>query len=81
MNLQVERLAELAIQLNLTGIETQAISLAQQAAREEWDYLQFLEQTLQSEMQLRQQRKQAMFTRMAGFPSIKTLDDFDFMFA
>lgn len=81
MNLQIERIAELAIQLKLTGIETQAISLAQQAAKEEWDYLHFLEQTLQSEMQIRQQRKQAMFTRMAGFPSIKTLDDFDFMFA
>jgi len=80
MNLQIERIAELAIQLKLTGIETQAISLAQQAAKEEWDYLHFLEQTLQSEMQIRQQRKQAMFTRMAGFPSIKTLDDFDFMF-
>ncbi len=81
MNLQVERIAELALQLKLTGIETQAITLAQQAAKEEWDYLHFLEQTLQSEMHIRQQRKQALFTRMAGFPSIKTLDDFDFMFA
>jgi hypothetical protein len=52
MNLQVERIAELVIQLKLTGIEIQAISLAQQAAKEEWDYLRFLEQTLQSEMQI-----------------------------
>ncbi len=43
MNLQVERIAELAIQLQLTGIEPQAFPLAQQAAKEEWDYLQFLE--------------------------------------
>ncbi len=33
MNLQLERIAGLAIQLKLTGIETQAISLAQQAAK------------------------------------------------
>jgi len=50
MNLQIERIAELATQLKLTGIETQAIALAQQAVKEEWGYLHFLEKTLQSEM-------------------------------
>jgi DNA replication protein DnaC len=81
MNLQLERLTELAIQLQLSGVETQAVSLAQQAAQEEWHYLQFLESILKAEIQIRQQRKQAMFTRMAGFPALKTLDEFDFNFA
>ena len=81
MNLQLQRLTELTAQLQLSGVETQATTLAQQAAKEEWDYLQFLENILQSEVQTRQQRKQAMFTRMAGFPSLKTLDEFDFTFA
>ena len=81
MNLQLQRLTELTTQLQLTGVEMQAVPLAQQAAKEEWDYLQFLEKTLQSEVKTRQQRKQAMFTRMAGFPSLKSLDEFDFTFA
>lgn len=81
MNLQVERIAELTLQLQLSGVENQAVSLAQQAAKEEWDYLQFLESILQAETQTRHQRKQVMFTRMAGFPSLKTLDEFDFEFA
>lgn len=81
MNLQLERLTELTTKLQLSGVETQAVSLAQQAAKEEWHYLQFLEAILQAEIQLRQQRKQAMYTRMAGFPALKTLDEFDFNFA
>ena len=81
MNLQLERLSELTQQLQLLGVEANATTLAQQAAKEEWDYLQFLEQVLQSESQSRHQRKQTMFTRMAGFPSIKTLHEFDYSFA
>ena len=81
MNLQLQRITELTTQLQLAGVEMEAVPLAQQAAKEEWDYLQFLEKTLQSEVQTRQQRKQAMFTRMAGFPSLKTLDEFDYTFA
>lgn len=81
MNLQLARMTELCNQLQLSGVENHAVTLAQQAAKEEWDYLQFLEQILKSESQTRQQRKQAMFTRMAGFPSLKTLEEFDFKFA
>ena len=81
MNLQLERLAVLTDELQLPGIESNAVALSQQAAHEEWDYLQFLEKMLQTESQARYQRKQAMFTRMAGFPSLKTLEGFDFKFA
>jgi len=81
MNLQLERISELTQTLQLPGIEAQAVTLAQQAAKEEWDYLQFLEQILSAECQAKHQRKQSMFTRMAGFPSIKTLEEFDFNFA
>jgi DNA replication protein DnaC len=81
MNLQLERIGELTHELQLPGIGTNATGLAQQAAKEEWDYLQFLERILQSETRSRHQRKQVMFTRMAGFPSLKTLTEFDFNFA
>jgi DNA replication protein DnaC len=49
MNLQLARLHELTKELQLAGVETNATALAQQAAKEEWDYLQFLERILQSE--------------------------------
>jgi len=81
MNLQLERLSELATQLQLGSINDYAATLAEQAAAKEWNYLHFLEQVLISEKKARQQRKQDMFTRMAGFPSLKTLDEFDFQFA
>jgi len=81
MNLQLARLHELTEELQLAGVETNATALAQQAAKEEWDYLQFLERVLQSEQAYRHQRKQVMFTRMAGFPSLKSLEEFDFTFA
>lgn len=81
MNLQQARIGELTAELQLPGIDASACDLAQQAAKEEWDYLTFLEQALQSEKRSRHQRKQHVFTRMAGFPSLKTLEDFDFNFA
>lgn len=81
MNLQLSRIGELTSALQLPGIDANACDLAQQAAQQEWDYLTFLEQALQCEKRSRHQRKQHMFTRMAGFPSLKTLEDFDFTFA
>lgn len=81
MNLQQARIGELTAELQLPGIDANACDLAQQAAKEEWDYLTFLEQALQCEKRSRHQRKQHIFTRMAGFPSLKTLEDFDFNFA
>jgi len=81
MNLSLERISHLTDRLQLSGIESQAAALSQQAAKEEWDYLQFLARVLQCEADTRQQRKQSLYTRMAGFPSLKTLEDFDFRFA
>lgn len=81
MNLQLSRITELANTLSLPGVENHAVSLAQQAAKEEWEYLHFLEQILSCEQSDRHQRKQTMYTRMAGFPSVKTLDEFDYKFA
>lgn len=76
-----ERLNDLTDVLKLPGMALHAHDLAQQAAKEEWDYLTFFEKLMKTEVNERHARKQKMFTRMAGFPSIKTLDDFDFEFA
>ena len=76
-----ERLDTLTEALKLKGMALHVHNLAQKAAKEEWDYLTFFEQLLTTEMNERYERKQKMFTRLAGFPSLKTLDDFDFEFA
>lgn len=76
-----ERLNTLTDALKLQGMALHAHDLAQQAAKEHWDYLTFFEHLLTTEVGERQGRKQKMFTRLAGFPSLKTLDDFDFEFA
>ncbi len=81
MTLQLAHIEQHALVLQLPSLAAHAVSMAQQAAKEEWNYLEFLERMLHNEVIQRQQRKQSMFTRMAGFPSLKTLDEFDFVFA
>ncbi|HCL5434849.1 TPA: ATP-binding protein, partial [Escherichia coli] len=47
----------------------------------EWSYMDFLEHLLHEEKLARHQRKQAMYTRMAAFPAVKTFEEYDFTFA
>ena len=81
MNLQDERLQQACTQLGLTGMAGHYAALAQQAARDEQSYTDFLEALLRTELTLRQTRSRTMLVRMAGFPAIKTLEDYDFAFA
>jgi DNA replication protein DnaC len=81
MNLELARIEALTEELQLVGMASNASALAQQAVKEEWSYLTYFEQLLQAENTARQTRKQSMFTRMAGFPSLKTIEEFDFNFA
>ena len=81
MNLQHERMLGLCETLSLPFV-AQGYSLAsQEAAEKETAYSDFLEGLLRTEAAGRQVRKQSMLTRLAGFPAIKTLDDFDYQFA
>lgn len=81
MNLQHERLLALCESLNLPFIAQGYAAAAQKAARDEAAYSDFLEGLLRTEAAGRQVRKQSTLTRLAGFPAIKTLEDFDFDFA
>lgn len=78
MNVQHERVVALCEALTLGDLAEQAAPLADEAAREEWSYLDFLERALGAEQAARQSRSRAMLVRTAGFPAIKTLDDYDF---
>ena len=81
MNLQHERIRTLCETLNLPFIAQSYPAAAQNAARDQSAYSDFLESLLQTEAVGRQVRKQSMLTRLAGFPAIKTLEEFDFGFA
>jgi DNA replication protein DnaC len=54
---------------------------AQQAAKHGTAYSDFLEGLLREEMAGRTVRRQSMMTRLAGFPAIKTLEQFNYDFA
>ena len=79
--IQHQRLASLAEQLQLESLVGSAHALSQQAVSQEWSYLDFLEHLLQDEKLARHQRKQAMYKRMAAFPAVKTFEEYDFTFA
>ena len=81
MNLQHERMLSLCENLNLPFVAQSYALAAQEAAQQDTAYSDFLEQLLKTEAAGRCVRKQSMLTRLAGFPAIKTLEDFDYDFA
>ena len=81
MNLQYERIQSLCETLKLPGLAQSYAQAAQQAATDQMAYSDFLEGLLKDEVAGRQARKQRMLTRLAGFPAIKTLEEFDYAFA
>lgn len=81
MSFSNERLRELCLQLGLEALANDFPGLAESAAKDELSFGQFLENGLRLEQQARQARSSTLLTRIAGFPAIKTLDDYDFEFA
>ncbi len=67
--------------LNLPFVAQGYSAAAQNAAKQELAYSDFLEELLRMEAAGRKARQQSVLTRMAGFPAIKTLDDFNYDFA
>ncbi len=81
MNIQHERIAMLCQELRLTQLPISYAPLAQQASREKSSYTDFFEALLKEEVTAKQSRSCRMFSKLAGFPAIKTFDEFDFKFA
>jgi len=80
-SLQHEQVQSLCDELKLQSIADHYIELAQQAADNETSYITFLTDILKAERDARQARSRHTMVKMAGFPTIKTLDDYDFKFA
>src|SRR6516225_8433268 len=81
MSIQHQRVVELCNELRLGGIAAQYSALAQKAAEKQISFTDFVEELLAAERESRRARAREMFARIAGFPAIKTLDQYDFSFA
>jgi DNA replication protein DnaC len=74
------RVVDALTRLRLGHVAEKLDTLLSQAARTEPTYLDFLDQLLVEEMGSKQRKRVAMGIQIAHFPSVKTLDDFDFRF-
>jgi DNA replication protein DnaC len=79
--LQHERIKGLCEHLKFHAVADAYANLAESAVQAESSYVDYLEQVLKAEYQLRQARSRQTLAKLAGFPAIKTLEDYDFDFA
>ena len=79
--LQADRVVALCEELKLAGVSESFAALATRAVEAERSYVDFLEDALIAERNSRRARSAAILVRMAGFPAMKTLEDYDFRFA
>ena len=80
-DLSHDRLAQLCEDLKLPGILDAYAALAASASEQDHSFTDFLENALTAERDFRRARSAATLIRMAGFPAVKTLEDYDFKFA
>lgn len=73
MTLQIQR-------LELHGIASSYANLSQSAANNELSYVDFLEKLLEEEHNVRKLKGRQMMLKTAGFPYIKTLEQFDLQY-
>lgn len=74
------RVAEHLGKLRLGHVAERLDAVLSEAARREPTYLDFLDGILQQEVQSKQRKRVVMGITIAHFPSVKTLEDFDFKF-
>ena len=79
--LQTERIAALCEQLKLARLSAEWPALAQDAARDEASFADFLERVLASEIVARDERRCTTLMRLATMPAHKTLEQFDWSHA
>lgn len=80
-DLQHDRIEALCAELKLVAVPGLYGATAQGAAARQASFSDFLEDTLRGEIDTRRQRNREMQARVAGFPVIKTLEQYDFGFA
>jgi DNA replication protein DnaC len=77
MNLQHERIDNFCQQLELNGVLQTYSNIAQNSANNNESYTDFLEKILEEEWRIRKFKGKQMLLKTAGFPYIKTFEQFD----
>jgi DNA replication protein DnaC len=73
-----ERIDSLCADLSLSALANHYANLADEAAKNKRSYTDYLEQVLDAEHALRAARSREMLIKLATFPVVKTIEDFDF---
>lgn len=75
---QEERVAGALKRLRLSHLREALPALLTEAAKGNWTYLEFLDRVLQREVDSKQTKRVQMGLQIAHFPSVRTLEGFDF---
>lgn len=81
MTIQHQQITEYCEQLGLKAIPVNWDQLANDSVQKEESFADFLLNVLKLELEHRHGRTREMLLRLAGFPNIKTLEQFDFKLA
>src|SRR6476659_7881099 len=74
------RVEDHLLQLRLHSVAARLDAVLSEAARKEPTYLDFLDGLLREELDAKQKRRVSMGIKIAHFPVVKTLEEFDFKF-
>jgi len=74
------RVEERLLKLRLGAVAQRIDAILSQAAHSEPSYLEFLDQILTEETEAKQRKRVAMGIQIAHFPTVKTLEEFEFKF-
>jgi DNA replication protein DnaC len=75
-----ERILAALKRLQLTHLRERLAAVLSEAAKEEWTYLEFLDQILRREVDAKQGKRIRMGMQIAHFPCVRTIEGFDFAF-
>lgn len=73
-----EKIDALCEELSLTAVADHYATYADEAAKKKRSFVEYLEQVLSAEAALRAERSRQMLIKLATFPVVKTLEQFDF---
>jgi DNA replication protein DnaC len=73
-----EKIDALCAELSLTAVANHYATYADEAAKKKRSFVEYLEQVLGAEAALRAERSRQMLIKLATFPVVKTLEQFDF---
>ena len=77
---QEERVFLALKRLQLTHLRDTLAAVLSEAAKEQWTYLEFLDQILGREVDAKQGKRIRMGLQIAHFPCVRTIEGFDFSF-